>query len=105
VEIANSPLSRDAELEKLEAGAIHFRMKALMKPQTMHLVHVTPDHGRSQLWAAATSREEAVACVLNILPEGWCARLLDDTFASTDKSVPNVPKDEVWQLDRNATLN
>lgn len=36
-----------------------------------HLVRVTTDDRTHQLWAAATSREEAVDRVLDAIPEGW----------------------------------
>jgi hypothetical protein len=43
----------------------------------VHLVRVTTPDGKRQLWAAATFREEAVGRVLDALPEGCGARLLD----------------------------
>ena len=44
------------------------------------LVRVTTDDCSYQLWAAATSPELAVDLVLDAIPEGWCAHLLDDAI-------------------------
>ena len=44
---------------------------------SVHLVRVTTRDNEQRLWAAATSREEAVDRVLGAVPEGWNARLLD----------------------------
>ena len=45
----------------------------------VHLVRVTTDDRTHQVWAAATSREEAVERVLDAIPEGWTARLLGES--------------------------
>jgi hypothetical protein len=41
---------------------------------------VTTDDRTHQVWAAATSREEAVDRVLDAIPEGWTARLLGESL-------------------------
>ena len=46
------------------------------------LIRVTTDDCSYQLWAAATSPELAVDLVLDAIPEGWCARLLEDAIES-----------------------
>jgi hypothetical protein len=58
----------------------------------VHLVRVTTDDCEPRLWAAATSREDAVDCVLNAVPEGWTARLLDDRLdPRTDAALGMMP--------------
>ena len=46
----------------------------------IHLVRVTTDDRAHQVWAAATSREEAVERVLDAIPEGWTASLLGESL-------------------------
>jgi len=46
-------------------------------PYWIHLVRVTTNDRVHQLWAAKALREEAAAMVLNAIPEGWTAVLLD----------------------------
>jgi hypothetical protein len=43
----------------------------------VHLVRVITDDLEYQIWVAATSRDEAVSRVLDCVPEGWSASLLD----------------------------
>jgi len=50
-----------------------------MAGNPIHLVRVTTDDRIHQVWAAATSREEAVERVLDAIPEGWTARLLGES--------------------------
>ena len=44
----------------------------------IQLVRVTTDERTFQLWAAATAREDAIDRVLDTIPEGWTACLLDE---------------------------
>jgi hypothetical protein len=44
----------------------------------IYLVRVTTDEREYRVWAAATSRETAVDRVLDRVPEGWTALLIDD---------------------------
>jgi hypothetical protein len=48
-----------------------------MDASRAHLVMVLTDDRTYRLWAAATSREQAVDSVLDVVPEGWSARLID----------------------------
>ena len=57
-----------------------------MDMRAFHFVRVTTDDRSCQLWAAATAREDAVDRVLDIIPEGWCARLIDEEAAHMDLS-------------------
>ena len=43
----------------------------------VHLVRVTTDDGRWQVWLAASARHEAVDRVLDLVPEGWAASLVE----------------------------
>lgn len=43
----------------------------------VHLVRVTTDDGSWQIWMAATDRDEAVNQVLDVIPEGWAASLVE----------------------------
>jgi hypothetical protein len=76
-----------------------------MKHNDIHVVRVTPDDGTHQLWAAATPREEAVDSVLNVIPEGWCAHLLDETFRPRAGAVEDIRRGDVWQLNGSASIN
>jgi hypothetical protein len=76
-----------------------------MKRNDIHVVRVTPDDGRHQLWAAATPREEAVDSVLNIVPEGWCAHLLEEAFRPRAEAVEDIRRGDVWQLSGSASIN
>jgi hypothetical protein len=69
-----------------------------MNAQSIHLVRVTTDDRKRQLWAAATSREEAVDRVLDALPEGWAARLMDDALKPRGDAVRGMSAGEVREL-------
>ena len=45
----------------------------------VHLVRVITDDLGYQIWVAATSREGAVSRVLDGVPEGWTASLLEQS--------------------------
>ena len=59
----------------------------LMKAESVHLVRVTTDDRECRIWAAATAREEAVDYVLEHIPEGWSACLLEDVLHDMSISV------------------
>ena len=69
-----------------------------MKPNLVQLVRVTTDCSEPQLWAAATRREEAVACVLNVIPQGWNARLLNGSLKLRQDIIRTMTPSEVRQL-------
>jgi hypothetical protein len=48
-----------------------------MDDSAIHFVRVTTDDRGSRLWAAATAREDAIDRVLDSIPEGWSAVLVD----------------------------
>lgn len=64
----------------------------------VHLVRVMTDSCESQLWAAATSREDAVDRVLDAVPEGWTARLLDQSLEPRADAVRGMMSGEVREL-------
>ena len=69
-----------------------------MNARSIHLVRVTTDDRTLQLWAAATSREEAVDRVLDAIPEGWAARLLDDSLNPRGDAILGMSAGEVREL-------
>ena len=71
-----------------------------MNAQNVHLVRVTTDDLEQRLWAAATARDDAVDCVLNAVPEGWTARLLDETLEPRAAAVKGMTAGEVRELGR-----
>ena len=62
----------------------------------IHLVRVTTDDRQSRLWASATAREDAVDRVLDAIPEGWTACLLDER--PRDNVSMNMTQGEVREL-------
>lgn len=42
-----------------------------------HLLQVTTDDGECRFWLAVGTEEEAVQLVLDAIPEGWTAKLID----------------------------
>lgn len=50
-----------------------------------HLVRVITDHLEYEIWVAVTSREQAVARVLECVPEGWTASLLNEKSLDPDE--------------------
>jgi hypothetical protein len=69
-----------------------------MDRDDIHLVRVTTDEREHQLWAAATAREEAVTRVLDVVPEGWTARLLDTAEALRENAPSNIARGNVRRL-------
>jgi hypothetical protein len=67
-------------------------------PMSVHLVLVTPDDCRHQIWMAATSRENAVDKVLEAIPEGWCASFLNVALTLHERSTLHMAAGELRQL-------
>jgi hypothetical protein len=61
------------------------------------------DDRTQQLWVAATARDEAVDRVLDVIPEGWTARLLDERFESEADIASDMAPGKV-RAKRNAGL-
>jgi hypothetical protein len=66
--------------------------------RTVHLVRVTTDDREQQIWAAAASREDAVDRVLDAVPEGWSAVLLDARPTAREITWLNLSAGEVRRL-------
>jgi hypothetical protein len=49
----------------------------------VQLFRVTMDDRACEVWAAATSSEEAFGRILDAVPEGWSAALLDKTLTTS----------------------
>ncbi|WJR75090.1 hypothetical protein [Bradyrhizobium sp. NP1] len=64
----------------------------------IHLVRVTTDDRQHQFWIAATSRETAVDRVLDAIPEGWTASLLEGALQAPEAVKLNIAPGEVRQL-------
>ena len=71
-----------------------------MNPNSVHLVRVVTDEGKQGLWAAATSREEAVDRVLESIPAGSHARLLDARLKLRPDVVGTMTQGEVRDLSK-----
>ena len=73
----------------------------MAKPHTVgvHVVRVITDDLEHQFWAAATSREEAVARVLDCAPEGWTASLQEgQSISACDLAVLGLQPGDVRKL-------
>ena len=69
-----------------------------MNSNDVHLVRVTTDDGEGRLWAAATLREEAAGRVLEVIPEGWSARLLDEHLKARQDVIRSMRPGELRDL-------
>lgn len=65
--------------------------------QRIHLVQVTTDNGEGQIWLAATGRDEAVDRVLDKIPTGWTARLLNRELGADEAVALDMQPGEVRQ--------
>jgi len=72
----------------------------MLDPKLVHLVRVTTADQEPQLWAVATSREEAVDRVLNAIPIGWNARLLDGALKVRQDIIRTMTPGEVRELSK-----
>ena len=67
--------------------------------QSAYLVRVTTDDRVHQLWvAAATSDEQALALVLNAVPEGWTTALLPNKLKPLEIEALILKEGEVRQI-------
>ena len=70
-----------------------------MDANDIHLVRVTPDDRSLQFWGAATSREQAVDLVLQSVPEGWSACLVDASLMPMADAPSGLAPGEARRLD------
>ena len=64
----------------------------------VHLVRVITDDLEYQIWVAATSREDAVSRVLDCVPEGWTASLLEQSLNPNEAAVLKLEPGDVRKL-------
>ena len=64
----------------------------------IQLVLVTPDDRDHEVWAAATSSEEAISRVLAAVPTGWSASLLDFKLTPQERETLKLEAGEVRKL-------
>ena len=69
-----------------------------MSARTLHCVRVMTDDRTQQFWVAATARDKAVDRVLDVIPEGWTARLLDEQFESLAELASDMAPGDVREL-------
>ena len=67
----------------------------MQKGHEIHVVRVTPDDGERQFWLAATGRDEAVDRVLDAIPEGWTATLIERKLSDEQAASLNMAPGEV----------
>jgi hypothetical protein len=70
----------------------------MVDASSIHFVRVRTDDRTQQLWAAAGARNEAVGRVLDAIPEGWTARLLNEQLKPQPDAVSNMMPGEVRKL-------
>ncbi|WP_050421263.1 hypothetical protein [Bradyrhizobium tropiciagri] len=63
----------------------------------VHLVRVTTDDGSLQIWMAVTNRDEAVDRVLDVIPEGWAASLVERRLSPEHIAELDMKPGEVRQ--------
>jgi hypothetical protein len=64
----------------------------------VQLIKVTMDDRAYDVWAAATSGEEAVSRILDAVPEGWSASLLDIRLTAMEREQLKLEAGEVRKL-------
>ncbi|MDA9398653.1 hypothetical protein XH79_07630 [Bradyrhizobium sp. CCBAU 45389] len=64
----------------------------------VHLVRVTTDDRKHQIWVAAAPRAEAVNLVLDAIPEGWTAALLRNRLQAGELEALNLQPGEVREI-------
>ena len=67
-------------------------------PAYIHLVRVITDDLEYQIWVAATSRDDAVSSVLDCVPEGWTASLLEQSLTAGEAAILKVQPGDVRKL-------
>ena len=67
-------------------------------PPPAHLVRVLTDELEYEIWVTATSREKAVARVLECVPEGWSASLLEEGLSADEVAVLKLQPEDARKL-------
>jgi hypothetical protein len=68
------------------------------KTTEAHLVVVTTDDQEQQLWVTAGPRKEAINQVLNAVPAGWSAFLLDTRLQPDEVEILKLKSGEVRKI-------
>ena len=68
-----------------------------LKPTQCALSAITDDL-KHRFWVAATPPEEAITRILNDVPEGWSAALLDVSLTTTELALLNLQSGEMLLL-------
>jgi hypothetical protein len=64
----------------------------------VHLVRVITDDLEYEIWVTATSRDDAVSRVLDCVPEGWSASLLEQGLSPNEVAVLKLQPGDVRKL-------
>ncbi|MBR0714059.1 hypothetical protein [Bradyrhizobium liaoningense] len=64
------------------------------------MVRVTPDDRVPEIWLAATPQDEAVSAVLDIIPEGWAASLVQRQLSEEHAAALNMKREKSGNISR-----
>ena len=67
-------------------------------PPSAHLVRVLTDELEYEIWVTAISRDKAVSRVLECVPEGWSALLLEGGLSSDEVAVLKLQPGDARKL-------
>jgi hypothetical protein len=67
----------------------------------IHLVQVITDDRECRIWLAMTPREEAVDRVLDAIPEGWAATLMERGLSGEAAANLNMVPGQVREMSSN----
>lgn len=69
----------------------------------IHLVRVVTDNREHKLWAVAAPRDEAVNAVLDVVPEGWSAALLENELSEQESEALILGPGDVREITSRAS--
>jgi hypothetical protein len=64
----------------------------------VRVIRVITDDLKHRFWVAATPPEEAITRILNDVPEGWSAALLDVSLTTTELALLKLQSGEIREL-------
>ena len=70
----------------------------MARTNAVHLVRVITDNLEYQVWVVATSREHAVSRVLECVPDGWTASLLEHSLGPSEASILELQPGDARKL-------
>jgi len=71
----------------------------------IHVVRVTTDDREHRIWLAAVPREAAVDRVLDTIPEGWTATLMERRLSGEEVMNLKMTPGEVRELSPNKRVS